>query len=342
MTDRVAGFIARALAGPVELSIRDLLAIWGYRARTPDSTGRINRDLSDSGLRCVPDLGTGEQDATIRVGTPEATGQAEQTEAEDGSGTNEGTETEDEPLRLSYVFPLIREIPSAIAGITSVHPEASLYHAQNLMVDREYSQLAVMTGPYELVGAISWRTIATKKISGPVTALTQAIDDDPKVVRTSDRLLDQIGIIAKADFVFVREPDGRVCGIVTTADLSARFGDLTRPFFQLGEIEHRLRRCIKKKGLTVDELRQATGDKRIKSVDSMTFWSYYQLLKDEQTWRSMGFEIDQEPFLTYLGYAHQIRNRVAHYHATPVSPQDAEQLEKCLKYMRYLDPGPFE
>jgi hypothetical protein len=210
------------------------------------------------------------------------------------------------------------------------------------MVEWEYSQLAVMTGPYEIVGAISWRTIATAKLAGPVSALSQVIDHDPKVVRATDRLFDQIGTIYEADFVFVRASNGRVCGIVTTADLSAQFRDLTAPFFQLGEIEHRLRRCIKKKGFTVAELRQATGDKRIKSVEDMTFWSYYQLMKNEEIWRKMGFEVDQELFLIYLSDAHKIRNRVAHYDAKPVSPQDAEHLVKCLKYMRYLDPGPFE
>jgi len=342
MTDRVSGFLARAAAEPVELSIRGLLAIWGYRARTPDSTGRIGRDLSDAGLQCVPDLATGEQDATVRVGRPEATGQ-ERPRAEDDSETDESTEAdEDPPLQLSHIFPKIGDIPSASAGIIFVRPEDSLPHAQGLMVEWDYSQLAVMTGPYEIVGAVSWRTIATAKLAGPVYALNQVTDQEPTVVRASDRLFDRIGAIYQADFVFVRAGDGRVCGIVTTADLSAQFRDLTTPFFNLGEIEHRLRRCIKKRGFTVAELREATGDKRIKSVASMTFWSYYQLLKNEQIWRKMGFEVDQELFLGYLGSAHKIRNRIAHYDAKPVSPQDAEQVVKCLKYMRYLDPGPFE
>ena len=59
MTDRVTEFLAKAAVAPVELRIRDLLAIWGFRARTYDSVGRIQRDLSAAGLRCQPDLTEG-------------------------------------------------------------------------------------------------------------------------------------------------------------------------------------------------------------------------------------------------------------------------------------------
>lgn len=340
MTDQVPEFLAGAAAAPVELSIRELLAVWGYRARTPDSIGRINRDLSEAGLQSVPDVGAGSQEDKVRVGRPEATEQTEHASAGTDEGESFEEAEEDQPLRLPHVFPRIVDIPSATAGVVSVRPSDHLAHAQSLMVDREYSQLAVMTGPYELVGAVSWRTIAAAKMAGAVTALAQVIDHDPKVVRSSDSLLDQIETIDTADFVFVRAPDNRICGIVTTADLSARFKDLTTPFFQLGEIEHRLRRCVRKKGLTVEEIRKATGNKRIKSVEAMTFGNYVFLLKDEETWRKMGFEVYQEPFLTYLGQAHDIRNRVAHYDANPVGPQDAEQLNKCLAWMRYLEPGP--
>jgi CBS domain-containing protein len=339
MIDRVAMFLAKAAAEPVELSIGELLAVWGYSYRSPERAGRMGQDLSDAGLRCVPDFVQGDRDVMVRVGLPEAMGVEEHAGAAADGGEDVEQAEEDEPLRLPHVVPRIGDIPSAKAGVVSVLPSDSLPDAQGIMVDREFSQLAVMTGPYELVGAISWRTIATAKLAGQVTALVQAIDDSPVVVRTTDPLLNQIDTIYQADFVFVRAPDNRICGIVTTADLSARFRDLTTPFFELGEIELRLRRCVRKKGLTLEEIRQATGDKRIKSLEKMTFGNYCYLLKDEETWRKMGFEVPQEPFLTYLGQAHDIRNRVAHYDANPVSPEDGEHLKKCLGWMRHLDPG---
>jgi restriction system protein len=336
MSSEIPRFLTAATAAPVELTVRRLLAVWGYRARTPDSIGRIKRDLSDAGLRCEPDPGDGSLEDKVRVGTITAAVQDPGTD-EDDAETEEAEE--DQPLRLPHVFPRIGDIPSATAKVAWVRPSDSLSYAQSLMVDREYSQLAVMAGPYELVGAVSWRTIAAAKMAGAVTSLSQVIDHDPKVVRSSDSLLDQIETIDKADFVFVRAPDNAICGIVTTADLSARFRDLTTPFFQLGEIEHRLRQCVKRKGLTIEEIQQAAG-KRVKSAEKMTFGNYVYLLKHEETWRKMGFEVDQEPFLTYLARAHEIRNRVAHYDANPVSVQDAEQLGKCLAWMRHLEPGP--
>ena len=59
MTSAVDAFLARAAAEPVELTIRDLLAIWGYKARTYESVARIQHDLAAAGVRCSPALDEG-------------------------------------------------------------------------------------------------------------------------------------------------------------------------------------------------------------------------------------------------------------------------------------------
>ena len=59
MNARVNDFLAKASAEPVELTVGELLAIWGYRARTFESVARIQHDLSASGLQCEPALGDG-------------------------------------------------------------------------------------------------------------------------------------------------------------------------------------------------------------------------------------------------------------------------------------------
>jgi hypothetical protein len=52
---------------PVKLTVRDLLGIWGFRARTYESVARIRRDLDAAGLHCEPELGEGGVDTVIRV-----------------------------------------------------------------------------------------------------------------------------------------------------------------------------------------------------------------------------------------------------------------------------------
>jgi CBS domain-containing protein len=341
MTDRIAEFLAAATAEPVEVTIRGLLAIWGYRTRTLDSVPRIERDLAEAGLRCTPELGVGGLGTTVHIGVPPTaeTTAATDTEAAVDTADELAAAAESLPPPLPDILPRIGDIPSAIGGVTSVRSDQSLEDAQGLMVDKDYSQLSVMTGSGELVGAVSWRSIATAKLAKKNISLTDAIDFDPKVVRTTDWLLDKIDVIYDADFVFVQDSGHNICGIVTTADLSARFRDLTLPYFQLGEIEIRLRRCTKDR-FSVAELRKAARKNNINSIDDMSLGNYVFLLKEEEMWRRTEWEIPQESFLSDLRKARDIRNRIAHYDARPVSNADRQDVARFLNWMRHLDLGP--
>jgi CBS domain-containing protein len=341
MTDRVAEFLAATTAEPVEVTIRGLLAIWGYRTRTLDSVPRIERDLAEAGLRCTPGLGVGGLGTTVHVGVAPAaeTTVAGGAEAAVDAADESAAAAESLPPPLPHILPRIGDIPSAIGGVTSVRPDESLQDAQGRMLNKGYSQLPVITGRSELVGAVSWRSIAMAKLAKKNISLADAIDFDPKVVRTTDWLLDKIDVIYDADFVFVQDSAHKICGIVTTADLSARFRDLTSPFFQLGEIEIRLHRCTRDK-FSVTDLRKATHKNNINSIDDMTLGNYVFLLKEEEMWRQTEWEIPQEGFLVDLRKARDIRNRIAHYDARPVSDADRQDVARFLNWMRHLDLGP--
>ena len=183
-----------------------------------------------------------------------------------------------------------------------------------------------------------WRSIAQAKRHKAQITLAGATQN-ASIVSASDELLSQIDAIYKADFVFVRDDDDRVCGIVTTADLTDQFRDLTTPFFQLGEIERRLRRCINR-AFSANDLRAATGNKRVGSADDLTFGQYVRLLSDESRWQRMGWEwADCKTFIGYLDAARVVRNRVMHF-GEELSPEDQRTLVHCLNFMRALDPLP--
>ena len=201
-----------------------------------------------------------------------------------------------------------------------VHPDQSLAEAQSLMSANDFSQLPVMTGPRDLRGAVSWRSIAQAKRHKAQITLADATEN-ASIVSAGDELLSQIDAIYKADFVFVRDDDDRICGIVTTADLTDQFRDLTTPFFQLGEIERRLRRCIDR-AFSTDDLRAATGNKKVGSADDLTFGQYVRLLSDESRWQRMDWEwADCKTFIGYLDAARVVRNRVMHF-GEELSPED--------------------
>lgn len=347
MTDRAAEFVMKAAAGPIEVTIRQLLAVWGFRARTYDSVGRIQRDLSAAGLRCEPDLAEGGFDSVVRVSMA-ATADADTrglhadegrtSDSEDRAAADKGANVEDEQLELPTVSLLVGDIPSATCGITAVDPSQTLEQAQALMIAKDYSQLAVLAGPRDLKGAVSWRTIARARLSKSEISLTDVIDQHPKVVHADEDLLSQIDTIYGADFVFVRGGDDYICGIITTADLTSRFRDLTSPFFQLGEIEGRLRRCISRV-FTLEELRQATRQPKPRSVADMTFGQYIHLLKDEARWQRMHWVVDRVMFVDYLDEVRNIRNRVMHF-GVELDEEDKRQLVSFLHFMRSLDPLP--
>jgi len=346
MTDRAAEFLAKATAGPIELPIRQLLAIWGFRARTYDSVGRIQRDLSAAGLKCEPDLTEGGLDTVVRVSVAvSAASDIDTRPAEDGVTGESGASgdgapgSDDERLELPTVSLRIRDIqPSATGGVTAVDPGQTLEQAQAIMIAYDYSQLAVLDGPRDLKGAVSWRTIARARLVKSEITLADVIDPRPKVVHADEELLSQIDIIYGADFVFVRDEDDYVCGIVTTADLTSQFRDLTAPFFQLGEIEGRLRRCISRK-FTTEELRQATHQPKLRSVGDMTFGQYVYLLSDEANWQRMHWYVDRAMFVGYLDEVRKIRNRVMHF-GVQLDEYDEQRLVSFLQFMRFLDPMP--
>jgi predicted transcriptional regulator len=343
MTDRVAEFLAKAAAEPAELTVRELLAVWGFRYRDYDSTGRVQTDLRAAGMVCEPPFTEGGMNSVVIVGAPAIAYGPEAFEPAGPTAEDEGA-TDDEPgtdeqLRLPQVSLRIRDILSATAGIRSVRPDATLEQVQHIMMTNGYSQLAVVTGPAELKGAISWEGIAKARIAKQTLTLSDAIDRYPQVVYADQELLDQLPVIYAAGFVFVKDHNDRLCGIVTNADLTSQFGDMTTPFFQLGEIERRIRPCIDAVFGT-EELRRATKKRKLTCADEMTFGEYCLLFDDDERWSRMHWGLDRVMFAEHLDEVRKIRNHIMHFGAKPLDGAQKARLAAFLDVMRYLNPMP--
>lgn len=336
MTDRISEFLAKAAAGPVQLSIHDLLATWGIRYRDFDNVGRIERDLAAARLRCEPSFADGSMRTMVTVAAISSDA-ADQTVASPDADerTSESVE-EDKQLILPQVAWLVRDVPSANAGIEQVHPSATLEQAQQIMMENGFSQLAVMTGPAELKGAVSWEGIAKARVANASVSLGGAINRFPKVVYADQELLDQLDVIYAAGFVFVRDQDDNICGIITNADLTNQFADLTKPFYQLGEIERRIRQCIKTV-FSIEEVRRAIGRPRLESIEDMMFGQYQILLKDPDRWQRMNWMLDRDRFIDHLDDVRIMRNHVMHFGARPLDDAQKNRLTKFLDMMRHLN-----
>lgn len=338
MTDRISEFLAKAATGPIQLSIQNLLGIWGLRYRDFDNVGRIERDLAAAGLRCEPAFADGPMRTKVTIGPISSgeAGAAEQTAASrDADQRASRAVEEDQQLVLPEVAWLVRDVPSATSGIVRVHPSATLEQAQQIMMENGFSQLAVMTGPTELKGAVSWEGISKARLANARVSLGNAINRFPKVVYADQELLDQLGVIYAAGYVFVRDQDDVICGIITNADLTSQFADLTTPFYQLGEIERRIRQCIKKV-FSIEEVRTAIRQPGLESVDKMMFWQYQELLKDPERWQRMHWMLDRERFIDHLNDVRIMRNHVMHFGSRPLDDSEKNRLAKFLDTMRHL------
>jgi CBS domain-containing protein len=330
-------FLASAADTPVQLTVSELLAIWGFRYRNLDSTARIHADLRAAGLACEPDLADGSMQSRITIGRPE-TAPSEPADCGPTVSDADADADAEEQVRLPHATIRVRDIRSATDGVKSIPPGTTLQQAQHIMIEFGYSQLAVTTGPQELRGAVSWETIAKARLANDAPTLDDALDRYPKVVHADQELLGQLGDIYAADFVFVKENDDSICGIVTNADLNSQFGELITPFVQLGEIERRLRPRIGQE-FTVEELRAAANDKRITSAENMMFGHYCMLLKDPDRWKRMHWGLDHQMFWEQLDEVRKIRNKVMHFDAGPLQAADRARLMSFLAIMRHLSPS---
>jgi restriction system protein len=246
---------------------------------------------------------------------------------------------QDEPLRLPRVAPLIGSIPSADLSVTSVRPDQTLEYAQGLMVAHDFSQLPVLIGDRELKGVVSWRSIARARISKHAITLADVIDPLPPVVHISDKLLDSVPTIYSAAFVFVRNDEDRICGIVTTADLSIQFRELTAPFFQIGEIEGLLRSRIEQI-FSLEEIRAAVKSAKLGSVEDMIFNQYKIVLDEPDRWDRMRWQIDRGMFIDCLNKTRLVRNKIMHFDQDTLTPEERAQVVQCLNFVRAMIPKP--
>lgn len=315
-------FLEEAAAGPVTLTVRDLLAMWEVKVRNFDTVPRIAADLANAGLKCEPAFADVGLDGSVRV-SPQAATEAG------------GQIVDASDLVFPHAAPLIESIPSARREVRSIPPNATLAQAYAEMMAHGYSQLAVMAETGKLIGTVSWERIGHIRVGSPNAELADVIDPDPYLVKLTDDLLSKIETVYKAGFVLVTDHEGDVCGIVTTADLTEQFHLLAEPFFLVGEIEKRLRRCIDK-AFEVEDLQRV--NKKIESVNGMTFGEYVRFLKVEGIWPRLSWQIDCALFVKHLDEVREVRNEIMHFRPDPLTPKQRERLRLFASWMRNLAP----
>ncbi|HEY2641413.1 MAG TPA: CBS domain-containing protein [Streptosporangiaceae bacterium] len=329
----LADAATRDQASPRRLTIRDFLEHWGQTRRTGTVIALIRSDLADKGLTTRPPFTEGPIEGEIEIVPVDRSSSNLETTVRDSD--NQATEDVAEQVSASA---RIGSLPPP--DLVAVSPESSLLYTRTVMLERQFSQLAVIDGNGTLHGAISWESMGKAYVASEYPKLADAIA--PATVVDHDALLlDQIEVIYDRGFVFVRGPDRiHVTGIVTAADLTRQFGNLARPFMLIEEVEIRLR-LRADEVYTLTELRDAVQKHRRDAVTQaadFTLRDYCYLLRPDENWAKLAWNVDQEYFIECLDKVVEIRNDLMHFTTDDVDPAQYEAVEGLLEMLRAADP----
>ena len=318
---------------PEEFSVRELLSLWGAKDRG-DQISRIEADLANHGLVTSPSFRKVALDSTVRLVV--AAGDADETPALQTS-RDEATATEDDagddPIGLT-----VGNLPSALDGVMYVAPNATFDEAITKMLLNDYSQLAVLNGPRNLRGVVTWESIARAWHVDPHAKLSDAIQPDAIAVRYDRELIDALPDIQLTGFVFVIDPSNVINGIVTTADVVRAYGDMAMPFFQIGELDRSLRRIIAR-NLDLEQV-GVLCKRKLNSFDELSMGAYQQVLGNPDVWAKLGWPLDRPTFIERLDEIRRIRNGVMHFNPDPPPTGTIDKLRKLNKLLRsYGDVG---
>ncbi len=207
------------------------------------------------------------------------------------------------------------------------------------MLANSFSQLAVMTGEREVKGVITWESVGARLALGRTKSEVREFMTSPQIISFDKSLFEAIEIIARHQYVLVQGSDKRISGIVTAADLSRQFQQLTEPFLLLSEIEQHIRKLIVGK-FTADELKAACNpddsERKIENVADLTMGEYIRLLENPTHWERLSLRIDRALLVDQLQSVRRIRNDIMHFDPDPLGPNDLQSLRQFVLFMQSL------
>lgn len=231
-------------------------------------------------------------------------------------------------------------IPSG-QQVISVSPKGTIKEAISKMLLNDFSQLPVVDADKKISGVITWKTIGISKNFGTKKDLvSDYMDKNVTVLREFDNLLDSVKHILEKEFVFIRNGDDAVTGIVTLFDIALQFNVLSEPFIELENIEASIRRLIDKNVDERDFLRfckQMSPKRKIMSSSDLTFGEYMRIIEDPELWERFNVNLDREIFVEKLDQIRIIRNQVMHFKTREISSSDLKHLKDVSKFFRILE-----
>jgi CBS domain-containing protein len=133
----------------------------------------------------------------------------------------------------------------------SAKPTTSIAEAITLMMRHEFSQLPVMISTRKVKGIFSWRSLAQKIAFQKEPTKVEDAMEEAVIIDSNCSLFEAAKLVADADCVLITDPDGTICGILTSYDLSVTFAERSEPFLLLEQIEKHVRNHLNQRAYSV-------------------------------------------------------------------------------------------
>jgi len=214
--------------------------------------------------------------------------------------------------------------------VDTISEDLPLNKAKSQMILKDYSQLAVTTNNNQ-IKAISWKSIGKAElINGKIEFVKDCLEE-PAMIDENDTFIKYLKLIAKKDYVLVKNNTGKLVGIITTYDMTMRFNEFLKPYMQIGIIEESLRKIIKTR-ITDNEITLKSprkDEKEIsKKITDLTFFEYLKIIGNKENWGKLELnELDRSSFLSHLDKIRDIRNKIAHYSPNPITESEKYSLK---------------
>jgi CBS domain-containing protein len=234
----------------------------------------------------------------------------------------------------------ISKLEAANRRPVCVVPDSTLSEAITLMLTNNFSQLPVMPTERDVKGVVTWDSIGSRLALGRTASTVREVMDRATEIRSDASIFAAIPYLVEHGYVLVRGPDGRIVGIVTSSDLSQQFRQLAEPFLLLSEIENRIRNIIGSHfgAHELAAVRDPDDDeRRIESVDDMSFGEYIRLLEEPSRWERVALRVDRKGFIRSLDTIRRIRNEVMHFDPDGIPPNDTLALNDFARFLQRLE-----
>lgn len=337
-----------------DMTVRDLLAIFGQGRRGYRVVTRIRKELRRHQLITRPDFENENINNMIRIAldpkkpvrkivrSKVKTGKAQNPEPSQET-TSAKVDESTLPTRPTVVT--IRQgIPEAGKAPATVRPNTPTKTALSRLMSENLDLLVVQNGNRARVeGIFSYASFTHAHMAGKITEnVSDCINREFIEVNEEKALIDAVRDIVQHGTVVVRSRDSQLCGVVTAREVAPVFVDLAEPFILLGQIENHMRVLLERAKLGNEAYKTLVVENdpdrkaRTKGVDDLTLGELILAFESEDIWNKVGLMFDKATFTKQLHRVREIRNKVMHFSPDALPADDIEKLKSTRELLEKL------